>query len=244
MCVCCLRMEKHLKGSLWTGILLGASVSLYILQNPGDLFFTIWATREDQKGCVASWSGNQTLVSRVTGGDTHHYTKHSGCDGLHRSTAERTYPMPEVRGSGWEELPHARGQGRRPTRPGCNGTGLAKRSYPTSKVRGGGWEELPHAWGQGWRPRVPGCNGAGAAKRSYPTSKVRGGGRDELPDVRGQGQQPRRATPCPRIGGCMGAGGPRGATPRSRSGGATFSKVRSSGYALLEQPWRYTPRPR
>ena len=41
------------------------------------------------------------------------------------------------------------------------------------------------------------------------------------------------ATPCPRSGGCMGAGGPRGATPHSRSGGGAVrrypsSKIRSS----------------
>ena len=57
------------------------------------------------------------------------------------------------------------------------------------------------------------------------------------------------ATPCPRSGGCMGAGGPRGATPHSRSGGGAVrrypsSKIRSSGCALLEQPWRDTPCPR
>ena len=49
------------------------------------------------------------------------------------------------------------------------------------------------------------------------------------------------ATPCPRSGGCMGAGGPRGVTPCSRSGGAVVrrypsSKVRSSSCTLLEQP--------
>ena len=37
---------------------------------------------------------------------------------------------------------------------------------------------------------------------------------------------------------------PRGATPCSRSGGVTSSKVRSTGCALLEQPWRDTPRRR
>ena len=46
---------------------------------------------------------------------------------------------------------------------------------------------------------------------------------------------PRGATPRPRSSHCEGAGGPRGTTPRSRSGGATSSKVRSSGCALLEQ---------
>ena len=40
--------------------------------------FTSWATREAQKGHAASPSGNQTPVSRVTGGDTDHYTNEEG----------------------------------------------------------------------------------------------------------------------------------------------------------------------
>ena len=85
---------------------------------------------------------------------------------------------------------------------------------------------------------------------------------EELPFAWDQGQQPRGATPHPRSGvaaemsnprqksgGCPGAGEPRGATERSRTGGVAkrwypSSKVRSSGCALLEQPWRDTPRPR
>ena len=43
--------------------------------------------------------------------------------------------------------------------------------------------------------------------------------------------------------GCVGSGGLREATPHSRSGGATSSKVRSSGCTFLEQPWRDTPSP-
>ena len=63
------------------------------------------------------------------------------------------------------------------------------------------------------------------------------------------GRGPGGATQLPRSGGCVGAGGPRGAIPRRRSGRAAVrrylsSKVRSRGYALLEQPWRDTPRPR
>ena len=59
---------------------------------------------------------------------------------------------------------------------------------------------------------------------------------------------PRGATPL-RSGSCEGPGGPRGATRCWRSGGAAVrrylsSKVRSSGCALLEKPWRDTPRPR
>ena len=64
--------------------------------------------------------------------------------------------------------------------------------------------------------------------QSYPMPKVRGGGREEQPNVQGvlvvwaqEGQEEL--------------------TPHSRSGGADLrrypsSKVRSSGYGLLEQP--------
>ena len=83
-----------------------------------------------------------------------------------------------------------------------------------------------------------------AAERSYPTSEDRGSGWEELPHAQGQGWQLGGATPCPRSGGCMGAGGPREAIPHSRSEGVVVrrypsSKVRSSGCALLEQRWRY-----
>ena len=49
-----------------------------------------------------------------------------------------------------------------------------------------------------------------------------------------------------RSGGCAGTGGPRGAIPHWRSGIVVVrryssSKVRNSGCALLEQPWRDTP---
>ena len=39
--------------------------------------------------------------------------------------AERRYPASEVKGGGWEELPHA----------------------PTPEAKGGGWEEQPHVQG-------------------------------------------------------------------------------------------------
>ena len=35
--------------------------------------------------------------------------KHTGCDRPHKSVAERSYPMPEVRGGGQEEQPHIQG---------------------------------------------------------------------------------------------------------------------------------------
>ena len=59
-----------------------------------------------------------------------------------------------------------------------------------------------------------------------------------------QGQWPGGAT---RGVGCAGTGGPRGAIPRWRSGTVVVrrypsSKVRYSSLALLEQPWRDTPR--
>ena len=122
----------------------------------------------------------------------------------------------------------------------------AERSYPTSEVRGRSREDpMP----KGRRPRVVTPRPrSGAAAKSAGLQRHRNG-QEELPHVQGQGRQPGGATPCPRSGGCVGAGGPRGAIPRSRSGGAAVrrypsSKVRNSGYALLEQPRRDTPRPR
>ena len=37
-------------------------------------FLSVWATREAQNVSSAFPLGNRTLVSRLTGGDTHHYT--------------------------------------------------------------------------------------------------------------------------------------------------------------------------
>ena len=54
-----------------------------------------------------------------------------------------------VQKPGQDELPHVRGQGRRPRVPGCNSSGAAKRSYPTSEIRSSGREELPYVQGQG-----------------------------------------------------------------------------------------------
>ena len=123
---------------------------------------------------------------------------------------------------------------------------------------------------EGWRPRgVTPCPRSGAAADSGRLRRRRNG-REELPHIWGRGsssecqattaqEQPRGATPRPRPGAAAGrshpmskerwlcgAGGP---IPRSRSGGAAVrrypsSKVRSSGCALLEQPWRDTPHPR
>ena len=137
--------------------------------------------------------------------------------------AQRT-PCPK--GSS-QELPHVRGQGQRLRVPDCDGTGTAERSYPASEVRGGGREELPHA----------------------PKPEAKGGGGEEQPQDSGQGQWPGGPTPRPGSPGCMGTGRPRGAIPHWRSGRVAVrrypsSKVRSNGCALLEQPWRDTPRPR
>ena len=49
-----------------------------------------------------------------------------GCDGT--GTAERSYPMSEARGDGWEEIPHVRGQGWRP-----GGATLCPRSRATAE---------------------------------------------------------------------------------------------------------------
>ena len=58
-----------------------------------------------------------------------------GCDGA--GTAERSYPVSEVRGGGREELLHVR------PRPGA----AAERTYPTPEARGRCREEQPHLQG-------------------------------------------------------------------------------------------------
>ena len=86
-------------------------------------------------------------------------------------------------------------------------------------------------------------------REELPKSEARGCGWEDQPHAQGQGRRPGGPTPHPRSSGCPGAGGPKGAIPCWRSGRAVVrrypsSKVRSSGCALLEQPWRATPRPR
>ena len=111
---------------------------------------------------------------------------------------------------------------------------VAERFYPSPKIKGSDRK----------------CQAATVQERARGAtqrSEVRGGSEERQAET--AQEQPRGATPRPRSGGCTGAGKPRGATPRSRSGGAAVrrypsSKVRSSGSALQEQPWRDNPHPR
>ena len=155
-----------------------------------------------------------------------------------------------------------------PRVPGCDGAGTAERSFPASEVRRGGREETPSVWGQGRRreellcirgqgrrreespcvrgqgrqpggatPTPPHLIPGAAAGRSNPMPEAREGGREDQPHAQGA------------LAAQAGAGGARGAIPHWRSGKAAVrrypsSKVRSSGCALLEQPWRDTPCPR
>ena len=98
------------------------------------------------------------------------------CSGA--GTAERSYPVSEVRGGSREEIPSVRGQRWRR-------------------------EELPHVRSQGQWPRVPDCNGAGMAKRRYRASEVRGGDErsylaSELRGGGGQEEIPHAPSPRPR----------------------------------------------
>ena len=133
-----------------------------------------------------------------------------------RSGAEaRRIPCP--RGSGQEELPRVRGQGRRPREPGCNSAGTTERSYPTSEVRGGGRESQAATAQERLRGATQHLRSGAVAERAR--LQQRRSSQEELPHVRGQGRRPGGETPRPRSGGCAGTGGPRGATPRSRSEG-------------------------
>ena len=76
---------------------------------------------------------------------------------------------------------------------------------------------------------------------TYPTPEVRGDGTRGATTHSRSGAAAKRSNPKSKRGGCVGTGGLRGATPCSTSGGAAmrrypWSKIRSSGCTLLEQP--------
>ena len=71
-------------------------------------------------------------------------------------------------------LPHIRGQGRKPSVPGCNGTGMDERSYQGRHPRGATLHPRPET----------------ATERSHPTPEARGSGREEQPHGRGREDQP------------------------------------------------------
>ena len=75
--------------------------------------------------------------------------------------------MSEVRGGGQEELPHVRGQGRRPggASPRPRSGGCARSKF---KIRRSSSEEIPLVQCREQRLRF-----AGAAMKRYPTSKIR-----------------------------------------------------------------------
>ena len=59
-----------------------------------------------------------------------------------RGGDKRSYPLSEVRGSSWEELPHA-------PKPEAWGGGREELPHaPTPEAKGGSREEQPHAGGQ------------------------------------------------------------------------------------------------
>ena len=113
------------------------------------------------------------------------------------SVAKRSYPTPEVRGSGQE----------------CQAVKAQEWPKGASAVCGQG------RWPGGATPHP---RSGVAAKRSYPMSEPRGGGREYQAmivqeQLRGATSHPshgrwlRGVSPHPRSLGCMGAGGPRGA---------------------------------
>ena len=55
-----------------------------------------------------------------------------------RGGDERSYPVSEVRGSSWEEIPHA---------PSPRPRAAAGRSNPMTEARGSGREDQPHVQG-------------------------------------------------------------------------------------------------
>ena len=80
-----------------------------------------------------------------------------GWDGA--GTAERSYPMSETRGGGWEQQPHVQGTVTVRAQEGLE---------ELLKVRSGGGEEIPLI--QGMEQQL---HFAGAAMKRYPIFKVR-----------------------------------------------------------------------
>ena len=83
-----------------------------------------------------------------------------------RGGDKRSYPLSEVRGSSWEELPHA-------PKPEAWGGGREELPHaPTPEAKGGSREEQPHAGGQRQWPGGPsprrGCTGAGGPRGAIP----------------------------------------------------------------------------
>ena len=170
---------------------------------------------------------------------------------------ERSYPRPEVRGSGLEcQAVKAQERLRGATlRPRSVATG---RSYRASEVRGGEGQGRQRSGVAAGR-RHPASEVWAAAERSYPASEVRGG-REETSRVRGPGQRLGGNIPHPRSGtmarrsypvskgrGCQkelscvrGRGRPGGDTPCLRAGAA---KVRG-GEGQGRRPGGANTRPR
>ena len=79
-----------------------------------------------------------------------------------RGGDKRSYPLSEVRGSSWEELPHA-------PKPEAWGGGREELPHaPTPEAKGGSEEALYLVQGKEQRLRF-----AGEAVKRYPTPKVR-----------------------------------------------------------------------
>ena len=157
--------------------------------------------------------------------------------------AKRSYHTSEVRGRSWED-PMPEGWWPGGVTPSLRSGAVAKSAR--LQWHRNGREELPWVWGQGSRMRgdTPWTrSGAVAGPEELPHAP--------MPEARGgaSGRRSGGPIPHPRSSDCPGAGGPRGAISQWRLGRVAVgrypsSKVRSNGCALLEQPWRYTLRPR
>ena len=131
---------------------------------------------------------------------------------------------------------------------------MAERSYPTSEVRGSG-RDCQAVMGQEWPGgATPHPRSGAAAKRSYPASEVWGGSQDcqaatAQEQLRGATRRPRPGVAGqdkqPDVQGVVAARAQEGLEQLFHVQGQDVraavrrypsSKVRSSGWALLEQP--------
>ncbi|XP_044942467.1 basic proline-rich protein-like [Mustela putorius furo] len=140
--------------------------------------------RGDQKGRLASPSGNRTPVSRVTGGDTHHYTNedgggHPAAPPLSACLPTPTPALDALLSTGARRLPHR-------TRPQTNVV-----RHPSSPPARLGADPAPRR-----PPNTPGRRGLWPGRRGSRGEKPPHGTSEAATERTGarEGQRPRRAT--------------------------------------------------
>ncbi|XP_038442376.1 collagen alpha-1(I) chain-like [Canis lupus familiaris] len=187
--------------------------------------------RDQKRACLASPSGNRTPVSRVTGGDTHHYTNEDGGGG--RPGARPLSARPPARRPACLPTPHP--GPRRPARPSCQAPATCPGPRPTRPDPPGrrvSAHSSPPARLGASRPRT--------RRRPRPRPAARGWRREKTPDT---ASRAARASRRPRAGDgprrAAGAAGGRtpaaGCAPREGGGGGGEDRGEGGGASRVSR---------